>query len=41
MEVGTVERSPMCLSSSTAVAPCIALQQCDHSFGNAANGKFC
>jgi len=30
MEVETVERSPMDLPSSAAIAPHIALQQCDN-----------
>jgi len=41
MEVETVEKSPMDLPSSAAIAPCIALQQCDHSFGIGGNDKFC
>jgi hypothetical protein len=41
MEVETVEGSPMDLPSSAAIAPCIALQQCDHSFGIGGNDKFC
>jgi hypothetical protein len=41
MEVETVEGSPVDLPSSAAIAPRIALQQCDHSFGNGGNEKFC
>jgi hypothetical protein len=41
MEVEAVERSPMYLPSSAAVAPHIALQQCDYSFGNGGSDKFC